>query len=60
MVCPPKLRKGIFTTSGVDNIDHNSSATTAHDPFLGMAISLVQHPTTSSEGSDRGVPVPET
>ena len=29
VVCPPKLRQGIFTTAGVDNIDHNPSATTA-------------------------------
>ena len=57
VVCPPNLRQGIFTTAGVDNIDHNPSATTAHDSFHGTAISLVQHPTTSSEGSDRGIPV---
>lgn len=57
VVCPPKLCKGIFSTSGVDNIEHNPSATTAHDSFHGTAISLVQHPTTSSEGSNRGVPV---
>ena len=28
VVCPPELRKGLFTTSAMDNIDHNPSATT--------------------------------
>ena len=55
VVCPPKLRGKIFTTAGVDNIDHNPSSTTAHDSFHGTAISLVQHPTTSNKGNDRGI-----
>ena len=29
VVCPPKLRSGLFTTSAVDNIDHNPSSSTA-------------------------------
>ena len=29
VVCPPKLRKQVFTTAAVDNIDHNPSSTTA-------------------------------
>lgn len=57
VVCPPKLRGKIFTTVGVDNIDHNPSSTTAHDSFHGTAISLVQHPTTSNKGNDRSIPV---
>ena len=28
VVCPPVLRKGLFTTSAMDNIDHNHTATT--------------------------------
>ena len=28
-VCPPKLKSGLFTTSVVDNIDHNPSSTMA-------------------------------
>ncbi len=28
-VCPPQLKKGVFTTSAVDNINHQTSATTA-------------------------------
>ena len=37
VVCPMKLRKYIFTTGNVDNIDHNPSSRTAND-------SLTQHP----------------
>ena len=29
VVCPPKLRGGLFTTAAVDNIDHNPSSTSA-------------------------------
>ena len=28
--CPSILRKGLFTTSAMDNIDHNPTATTAN------------------------------
>lgn len=45
VVCPPKLRRNLFTTGALDNIDHNPSATTAKDSFHGTAISLTQHPT---------------
>ena len=57
VVCPPELRGKIFTTAGVDTIDHNPSSTTAHDSFHGTAISLVQHPTTPNKGNDRSIPV---
>lgn len=43
VVCPPKMRKGIFTTAAVDNIDHNPSSTTAKTSFHGTAITLMQH-----------------
>ena len=35
VVCPPKLRQGLFTTGAVDNIDHNPSSATAKDSFHG-------------------------
>lgn len=38
VVCPPALKQGVFTTSAVDNIDHNPSATTATDSFHGTGI----------------------
>ena len=34
VVCPPILRKTLFTTSAVDNIDHNPSSTTAKGSLL--------------------------
>ncbi|KAG0728564.1 hypothetical protein GWK47_032228 [Chionoecetes opilio] len=57
VVCPPKLRKGLFTTGAVDNIDHNPSSATAKDPFHGTGISLMQHPSHTNGGLDRGVVV---
>ena len=57
VVCPSKLRDGIFTTAAVDNIDHNPSSTSSHDSFHGTAISLVQHPTTEKLGTERATNV---
>lgn len=53
VVCPTELRKGLFTTSAMDNIDHNPSATTATTSFHGTSISLFQHPTSDSDGELR-------
>lgn len=36
--CPPKLRKDVSTTADIDDIDHNTSSTTASDSFHGTAI----------------------
>ena len=43
VVCPLKMKGGVFTTSAVDNIDHNPSATTSNSSFHGTSISLFQH-----------------
>ena len=53
VVCPPKLRKSVFTTASVDNIDHNTSSRTAKSSFHGTAISLTQHPTSNFPGEER-------
>ena len=53
VVCPPTMRKNLFTTSAVDNIDHNPSAMTAKGSFHGTGISLFQHPTIDNKGADR-------
>jgi hypothetical protein len=53
VVCPLKLRMGLFTTSAVDNIDHNPSSTTAQGSFHGTGISLFQHPSVDNRGEDR-------
>ena len=54
VVCPPKMCHGLYTTSAVDNIDHNPSST-SHDSFHGTCISIMQHPSCGSTGIDRGV-----
>ncbi|KAK0058619.1 B-cell receptor-associated protein 31 [Biomphalaria pfeifferi] len=53
VVCPMKLRHGLFTTAAVDNIDHNPSSTTSKDSFHGTAISLFQHPSEHCKGTER-------
>lgn len=50
VVCPLELRRNLFTTAAVDNIDHNLSSTTSTGSFHGTAISLIQHPTRENEG----------
>ena len=55
VVCPSKLRRGLFTTSAVDNSDHNTSSTTSQTSFHGTAISLVQHPTADNLGTLRAM-----
>ena len=53
VVCPPNLRIGLFTTSALDNIDHNPSSTTARDSFHGTDISMFQHATLDVPGTLR-------
>ena len=53
-VCPPVLQKGLFTTSAMDNIDHNSTAMTATTFFHGTSVSVFQHLTKEDKGEERG------
>ena len=53
VVCPPNMRRGLFTIAAVDNIDHNPSSATAKDSFYGTGISLMQHQSQSFHGYDR-------
>ena len=53
VVCPPVLRKKLFATSVVDNIDHNPTATTAKTSFHGTSISIFQHPSSEQPGEER-------
>ena len=53
VVCPSNLKLKLFTTSAVDNIDHNPSSTTATGSLHGTAISLFQHPTKENHGQER-------
>ena len=58
VVCPPRLKGGIFTTAAVDNIDHNPCSTSSHDSFHGTGISLFQHPTEKNNDENSGVQLP--
>ena len=53
VVCPPNLRHRLFTTSAIDNIDHNPSSTTATDSFHGTRILFFQYPTAQIPGTYR-------
>ncbi len=50
IVCPPTLKKKLYTVGALDNIDHNSSSTTAQGSFHGTAISVFQFPTDNNCG----------
>ena len=52
-ICPPNLRKGLFSVAALDNIDHNPSSTTASSSFHGTSISIFQFPTQDSPGDCR-------
>lgn len=54
LLAPSVFWFGSFTTAGIDNIP---SSTTASDSFHGTAISLVQHPTATNKGTERGINV---
>ena len=53
VVCPTVLKEGVFTTGNLDNFDHNTTSTSAQTAFHGTALSLTQHVTDESTGSDR-------
>ena len=53
VVCPTKLRGGLFTTGNLDNIDHNPSSVSARSSFHGTAISLTQHVSPDNCGTIR-------
>ena len=53
VVCPSKLKKSLYTSGSVDNIDHNPRSRTAKDSFHGTAISLTEHPTNDFDGIAR-------
>ena len=51
LVCPSSLRRNLFTTQAVDNIDHNPSSRTAKDSWHGTAISTSQHLKDKDDGT---------
>ena len=53
VVAPASLRNGVFTVGALDNLDHNTSATTALNSFHGTGISLFQLITEENRGQER-------
>ena len=53
VVCPPALRKGVFTVAAYDNIDHNPSSTSAQSSLHGTSISMFQEVTEENPGIER-------
>ena len=51
------MRSNVFTTSAIDNIDHNPSSTTAKGSFHGTVISLLQHPSFTGDGVYRSIAI---
>ena len=49
LVCPPSLRKLLFTIAAIDNLDHDPSSTTAKKSFHGTSISIFQYPEEGEE-----------
>ncbi|KAL9982820.1 hypothetical protein ACROYT_G004928 [Oculina patagonica] len=52
-VCPSTLSIGVFTTSAVEKIDHDPTATSAHGSFHGTGITLFQYPDTEKPGTEQ-------
>ena len=52
-VCPPKLNIGVFTTSTVDNINHDPTATSAQGSFHRTGMSLFQHSDTENHSKEQ-------
>ena len=53
LIFPSILRKGLFTTAAVDNIDHNPSSTTSKLSFHRTGISIFQHLSGNDSGTER-------
>ena len=53
--CLPELKGSLFTSTAVDNFDHNPSSTTSCDSFHRPGIWLFQHPDKNCSGIQRAV-----
>ena len=53
VVCPAHLRRELFTTGALDNLDHNPSSNTSQTSFHGTSISLFQNVDESHPGEMR-------
>ena len=53
VLCQVKLRKALFITAAIDNIDHNLKSNTAQGSFHGTGISLFQNTSPGNTGVER-------
>ncbi len=53
VVCPIVLRERVFTTGNLDNLDHDPTSTSALTAFYGTALSMTQHITDETPGTER-------
>ena len=56
IICPRDLRKNLYTVGALDNIDHDSSWTSAEGSFQGTSIIIIQCPTLQNQGEERILP----
>ena len=54
-VVPTKMKRSLFTTGAIDNIDHNPSSTTSQGSFHGTSLSVFQHPLPGQAGCSDGI-----
>ena len=47
------MKQGLFTVGALDNCDHNTTSSTAHDSFHGTSISVFQFPSADMPGIER-------
>ena len=61
VVCPSKLRKELFTTAAIDNIDHNPSSNTAQgkERFMELPSRFSQNMDTTNLCQERNITVKE-
>ena len=53
VVCPIVLRERVFTTGNLNNLDHDPTSTSALTAFHGTALSMTQHITDETPGTER-------
>ena len=53
VVCPTSFKVNLFTCGAIDNIDKNSSSSTAQQSFHGTGISIIQNRNNKEEGNER-------
>ena len=53
LVCPTEMKKDVFTTGALDNIDHNPTSNRAKGSFHGTAMSLTNHISYETSGTIR-------